>query len=81
MVKTTKKILSLNHEEVKDFFTKSEQYHGFEQSEHFTFDEVQKRVREKIGDAPHKGGGSGSITIHIAYLLVGSRKRCITFAE
>lgn len=45
----------MNHEEVKDFFTKSEQYHGFEQPEHFTFDEVQKRVREKIGDAPHRG--------------------------
>ena len=50
MEKTTKKILSLNHEEVMDFFTKSEQY-----LEHFTFDEVQKHVREKIGDAPHKG--------------------------
>lgn len=55
MTKKTIYILSMNHEEVKDFFTKSEQYHGFELSEHFTFDEVQKHVREKIGDAPHKG--------------------------
>lgn len=70
----------MNHEEVKDFFTKSEQYHGFEQPEHFTFDEVQKRVREIIGDAPHRGR-SGSITIHIAYQLVGSWRRCKTFAE
>ena len=57
----------MNHEEVKDFFTKSEQYHGFERSEHFTFDEVQKRVREKIGDAPHGGGvlEASPYTLHI----------------
>lgn len=32
MVKTTKNILSLNHEEVLDFFMKFEQYHGLESS-------------------------------------------------
>ncbi len=39
MAKTTKNILSLNHEEVMDFFMKSEQYHGFELKEYFTFDD------------------------------------------
>ena len=32
---------------------KSEQYHGFELPEYFTFDEVLKYVRETIGDAPY----------------------------
>lgn len=31
---------------------KSEQYHGFELPEYFTFDEILKYVRETIGDSP-----------------------------
>ena len=54
MAKTTKNILSLNHEEVMDFLMKSEQYHGFELPEYFTFDEILKYVRETIGDAPYE---------------------------
>lgn len=54
MANTTKNILSLNHEEVMDFFMKSEQYHGFELPEYFTFDEVLKYVRETIGNAPYE---------------------------
>ena len=52
MAETTKNILSLNHEDVMDFFMKSEQYHGFELPEYFTFDEILKYVRETIGDTP-----------------------------
>lgn len=37
-----------------DFFMKSEQYHGFELPEYFTFDEVLKYVREKVGTTPYK---------------------------
>ena len=37
-----------------DFFMKSEQYHGFELPEYFTFDEVLKYVREKCGTTPHE---------------------------
>lgn len=33
---------------------KSEQYHGFELPEYFTFDEILKYVREAIGDAPYE---------------------------
>lgn len=33
---------------------KSEQYHGFELPEYFTFDEILKYVRETIGDAPYE---------------------------
>lgn len=54
MAKTAKNILTLNHEEVMDFFMKSEQYHGFELPEYFTFDEVLKYVREKIGNTPYE---------------------------
>ena len=54
MSKTAKNILSLNHEEAMNFFMKSEQYHGFELPEYFTFDEVLKYVRETIGDAPYE---------------------------
>lgn len=73
MTKITKNILSLNHEEVMDFFTKSEQYHGFEQPEHLSFDEVQKHVREIIGDAPHKGGvqEASLYTLYINLLVAG----------
>lgn len=54
MSKTAKNILSLNHEKAMNFFMKSEQYHGFELPEYFTFDEVLKYVRETIGDAPYE---------------------------
>ena len=54
MAKTAKNILTLNHEEVMDFFMKSEHYHGFELPEYFTFDEVLKYVREKIGATPYE---------------------------
>lgn len=77
MAKTAKNILTLNHEEAMDFSMKSEQYHGFEQPEHFTFDEVQKYVREKIGDAPHKGGvqEASLYTLHINLLVAGKNAK------
>ena len=48
-----KNILTLNHEEAMDFFMKSDQYHGFELPEYFTFDEVLRYVREKVGSTPY----------------------------
>lgn len=54
MAKTAKNILTLNHEEAMDFFMKSEQYHGFELPEYFTFDEVLRSVREKVGSTPYE---------------------------
>ena len=54
MAKTAKNILTLNHEEAMDFFMKSEQYHGFELPEYFTFDKVLKYVREKVGNTPYE---------------------------
>ena len=48
MSKAAKNILTLNHDEAMDFFMKSEQYHGFELPEYFSFDEVLKYVREKV---------------------------------
>ena len=45
----TKNILSLDYNEALDFFMKSEQYHGFELPEYFTFDQVLRYVRETIG--------------------------------
>lgn len=54
MNKAARNILTLNHEEAMDFFMKSEQYHGFELPEYFTFDEVLKYVREKVGTTPYK---------------------------
>ena len=54
MSKAAKNILTLNHDEAMDFFMKSEQYHGFELPEYFTFDEVLKYVREKVGTTPYK---------------------------
>ena len=52
MTKKTPNVLSLNHDEVMDFFMKSEQYHGFELPEYFMFDEVLKFVRDTIADKP-----------------------------
>lgn len=37
-----------------DFFMKSEQYHGFELPEYFSFDEVLKYVREKVRTIPYE---------------------------
>lgn len=54
MAKTAKNILTLNHEEAMDFFMKSEQYHGFELPEYFTFDEILRYVREKVGSTPYE---------------------------
>lgn len=54
MSKAAKNILSLNHDEAMDFFMKSEQYHGFELPEYFSFDEVLKYVREKVGTTPYE---------------------------
>ena len=54
MAKTAKNILTLNHEEAMDFFMKSEQYHGFELPEYFSFDEVLKYVREKVRTIPYE---------------------------
>ena len=54
MIKKAKNILSLTSNEVLDFFMKSEQYHGFELPEYFTFDEILIYVRETIGDAPYE---------------------------
>ena len=44
----------MNHEEAMDFFMKSDQYHGFELPEYFTFDGVLKYVRETVGNAPYE---------------------------
>ena len=44
-----KNILTLNSQEAMDFFMKSEQYHGFEFQEYFTFDQVFRYVRDTIG--------------------------------
>ena len=48
MAKTTRNILSVDHEEVMDFFMKSEQYHGFELLEYFTFDGVLMSVCDVV---------------------------------
>ncbi|MBR6264161.1 MAG: RNA-directed DNA polymerase, partial [Prevotella sp.] len=50
----TKNNLSLNHEEVLDFFMKSEQFHGFELPEYFDFDVVLNHVKKTIGDKPYE---------------------------
>lgn len=49
-----KNILTLDSQEAMDFFMKSDQYHGFELPEYFTFDQVLKYVREMIGDASYE---------------------------
>ena len=54
MSKAARNILSLNHDEAMDFFMKSEQYHGFELPEYFSFDEVLKYVREKVRTIPYE---------------------------
>ena len=54
MSKAARNILTLNHGEAMDFFMKSEQYHGFELPEYFSFDEVLKYVREKVRTIPYE---------------------------
>ncbi len=54
MSKAARNILTLNHDEAMDFFMKSEQYHGFELPEYFSFDEVLKYVREKVRAIPYE---------------------------
>ena len=54
MSKAARNILTLNHDEAMDFFMKSEQYHGFELPEYFSFDEVLKYVREKVRTIPYE---------------------------
>lgn len=55
MTKIAKNILSLNHDEVMDFFMNSKQYYCFELPKHFVFDKVQKHTRGDIRDTPYKG--------------------------
>ena len=62
MSKAARNILTLNHDETMDFFMKSEQYHGFELPEYFTFDEFLKYVREKVGDTPYEECLQGSVS-------------------
>ena len=54
MAEISENILSLNAEEVMDFFMKSEQYHGFELPEYFVFDDLLKYVRETIAETPYE---------------------------
>ena len=54
MSKAARNILTLNHDEAMDFFMKSEQYHGFELPEYFSFDEVLRYVREKVRTIPYE---------------------------
>lgn len=60
-----KNILTLDSQEAMDFFMKSEQYHGFELPEYFTFDQVLKYVRETIGDAPYEECIQLEFVVHI----------------
>lgn len=62
MAKTAKNILNLNHEEAMEFFMRSEQYHGFELPEYFTFDEVLKYVREKVGYTSYEDCMEGNVS-------------------
>lgn len=54
MEEKTKNILSLNHKEAMDFFLKSEQYHGFELTEYFVFDELLQNVKDSLKDEKEK---------------------------
>ena len=57
-----KNILTLNSQEAMDFFMKSEQYHGFELPEYFTFDQVLRYVRETIGVTSYEECVQGNIS-------------------
>ncbi len=52
--KTARNILSLNADEVFEFFLKSEQFHGFELPEYFDFDNVLAYVKATIGDKDYE---------------------------
>lgn len=62
MNKHIQNILTLNHEEVMDFFMKSEQYHGFELPEYFVFDTLLQSVRDSIGDTLYDDCLQGGIS-------------------
>lgn len=53
MAAKTKNILTLNDNEALDFLMKSEQFHGFELSEYFDFDEVLGFVRKTVADCAY----------------------------
>ena len=53
-MKVAKNILSLNSDEVFEFFLKSEQFHGFELPEYFDFDNVLAYVKDTIGDKDYE---------------------------
>lgn len=53
MSKKAKNILSLNHEEVMEFFMKSDEYHGFDLPEYFVFNDLLAFVKDKIGVIPY----------------------------
>lgn len=54
MTKKAKNILSLNHEEAKNFFLKSEQHHGVELPKYFVFDELLQSVKSAVGETSNK---------------------------
>lgn len=62
MNKHIQNILTLNHEEVMDFFMKSEQYHGFELPEYFVFDKLLQSVRDSVGDSLYEDCLQGGIS-------------------
>lgn len=53
MAETAKNILFLNNVGAMNFFIKSEQTHGFELLEYFTFEDVMKFMRDAVGDTPY----------------------------
>ncbi len=53
-MKPAKNILSLNSDEVFEFFLKSEQFHGFELPEYFDFDNVLAYVKDTIGNKDYE---------------------------
>ena len=73
----TKNILTLNSREAMDFFMKSEQYHGFELPEYFTFDQVLRYVRETIGVSSYEECVQEIISRMIDYLDDMDEKRSI----
>lgn len=62
MNKHIQNILTLNHDEVMDFFMKSEQYHGFELPEYFVFDTLLQSVRDSVGDTLYEDCLQGGIS-------------------
>ena len=60
-----------------DFFMKSEQYHGFELPEYFTFDQVLRYVRETIGVSSYEECVQEIISRMIDYLDDMDEKRSI----